>query len=74
MIPRSEIIGRLRQMNYSYSKKGKRTDILRQHGTAQHVAVPLRDLFTPDEARVILRLAGCTSAQIDQFLADCLKG
>ena len=73
MIPRSEIIGRLREENYSYSKRGKRTEILRQHGTAQHVAVPLRDAFTPDEARVILRQAGCTSEQIQQFLRDCLK-
>ena len=73
MIPRSEIIGRLRQLNYSYSRKGRHTDILRQHGTAQHIAVPLRDLFTPDEARIILRQAGCTPAEVDQFLADCLK-
>ena len=73
MIPRSQIIGMLRQQNYSYSKKGPRTEIMRQHGTAQHVAVPLRDAFTLEEARVILRQAGCASEQIDKFLEDCLK-
>ena len=73
MIPRGEIIGRLRQEHYSHSKQGKHVDILRQHGTAQHVAVPRRDIFTPDEAKVILRQAGCTPDQIERFLADCLK-
>jgi len=73
MIPRSQIIGRLRDENFSFSKRGKHTEILRQHGTAQHIEVPLRDIFTPDEAGAILKQAGCTPDQIERFLKDCLK-
>ncbi len=73
MIPRSQIIGRLREENYTHSKQGKRVDILRQHGTGQHISVPRRDLFTPQEAGIILRLAGIPSDRVEQFLKDCLK-
>lgn len=73
MIPRSEIVGRLRDQNFTFCKRGKRTEIWRQHGTAQYVPLPLRSAFTPDEAGAILRQAGCSSDQIDRFLKDCLK-
>ncbi len=73
MIPRDQIIGRLRDENYTFSRRGRHTEILRQRGTAQHVAVPLRDSFTLDEAGVILRQAGLNADQVQLFLRDCLK-
>ena len=73
MIPRGEIIGRLRQELFSFNERGKRTEILRQSGTGIRVAVPIRDLFTPHEATTILRQAGFKPEVIERFLATCLK-
>ena len=73
MIPRSQIIGCLRDDNFSYNERGKRTEILRQHGSGVLVAVPLRDTFTPQEAGIILAQAGFSKQRVEKFLKDCLK-
>lgn len=73
-IPRGEVINRLREAGYSYKRKGERVEIHRQSGTGQRVNVTLRNFLDEDEARVVLKQAGLTPAQVDAFLRACTKG
>ena len=73
MIPRDQLIARLRQAHYTFVARQKRTELWRQQGGVQRVNVPLRDCFLPEEAGVILRQAGLTQAQVEGFLAAAVK-
>ena len=74
MISRGEMIGRLRELNYTFDEQGKHTELYRPKGGGpQRVALPRRKSFTPDEARSIFRQARDTEEGIDRFLRSCLK-
>jgi hypothetical protein len=73
MISRGQIRERLRDANYTYSERGKRTEIWRQRGSGQRVGLPFRDYFTIDETGTILKQAGLTVPEIKDFLATCNK-
>lgn len=74
MIPRTEVIGRLRAADFRFDQPGKHTEIYRRHGDAQRVAVPKRDLLLEQEASTILAQAGLTKGEVEAFLKGCLKG
>lgn len=75
MIPRAQIIGRLRDANYTFDRPGKHTEIYRRRGdTSDYVPIPkTRKKFTPEEASLILRQAGLTPDEIEDFLRVCVK-
>lgn len=73
MIPRDAVIARLREANFTFEDRAKHTEIYRQKGGPQHVAVRLRDDLEDDEACAILQQAGLTKAQLEAFLASCVK-
>ncbi|MCX6069408.1 MAG: hypothetical protein NTU91_00905 [Chloroflexi bacterium] len=73
MIPRDQLIARLREARYTFVNRQKRTELWRQQGGVQRVNVPLRDCFLPEEAAVVLQQAGLTRAQVDRFLASAVK-
>lgn len=73
LIPRQQVINRLRDASFRFKKRGDRTELYRQSGTGQRVFVPLRDLLTEDEATVVLSQGGVTPEQVDEFLRTCIK-
>jgi len=73
MIPRDQIIGRMRQADFTFVGRGKRTELWRKRGSTLHVPVPLRDLYTPEEAAIILSQAKLSRPEIEEFLKSCLK-
>ena len=73
MISRNQLIARLRQANFTYVNRQKRTELWRQQGGVQRVAVPLHDCFLETEAAAILAQAGLARPQIERFLAGTVK-
>jgi hypothetical protein len=73
VISRQQIINRLRQADYTYVNRAKRTELYRQKGGTQRVPVPLCDFFTEQEAAWILAQAGLTRQQVETFIAGCVK-
>lgn len=71
MISRGQIVARLREEDYRYYERKKRVEIYRRPGPVW-VTVPIHDLFTPDEARAILKQARLTDGAIDRFLLGCV--
>ena len=73
MISRGQIVTRLRDANFTFEEKKKRVEMYRERGGLRHVAVPFRNFFTVDEAKIILAQAGLTARQVEAFLGACIK-
>ena len=73
MISRQQLINRLRDADYTYVNQAKRTELWRQKGGTQRVAVPLCDFFTEQEAAWILTQAGLARHEVEGFIAGCVK-
>lgn len=74
MIPRGQILGRLRDANYALYKKTKRVELYRKRGAGPvYVPVPIRDHFTVEEASAILKQAKLTPVEIEGFVKGCIK-
>lgn len=73
MVPREQVINRLRVARYRFKKRGPRVEIYRQQGTGQRVNVTLRDLIDEKHVKIILGQAGLSQRQVEDFLAHCVK-
>lgn len=73
MIPRGEVVARLRDAGFRFEGKKKRVELYRERGGLRHVVVPFRDILSIEEARIILGQAGLSKAQIEDFLKSCTK-
>lgn len=73
MIQREQVINRLREANYSFSRQADRVEIWRQRGTGQRVNVARRDLLDEKYVQIVLKQAGLSDHEIRAFLAACIK-
>lgn len=73
MIQREQVINRLREANYSFSRQADRVEIWRQRGTGQRVNVARRDLLDEKYVQIVLKQAGLSDQEIRAFLAACIK-
>jgi len=71
MILRQHFINKLRELNYKYKTRQKRTELWRQAGTGKPMSVPLRDLIDEEFVAAALRMAGLTAEEVARFIASC---
>ncbi len=71
MIHRSQFISKLRELNYTYKTRQKRTELYRKKGGTHYVSVPLADLLEEEFVTSSLRQSGCTADEINSFLTSC---
>jgi len=74
VISREQVINRLRAADFHFKKKKKRIELYRQSGTGLRVDVPLTDLLSDKQVRIILGQARLTELQIHEFLKSATKG
>lgn len=67
-VAREHLVARVRKANFTYDRRGDRTELYRQRGTAQRVAIPRRDWIPEKNARTILTQAGLSEKEIEEFL------
>ena len=73
MISRDQVINRLRAERFSYQDRTKHGELYRQKSTSQRVNVPRRDILEPEAVRMILRQAGLSAMQVEDFMAGATK-
>lgn len=73
LISRPQIIARIREVKWRHSTQTKRVEILRQVGTGKTMNVHIKDLFTEPEVRAILKNAGLTRDETDEFIRNAEK-
>lgn len=71
-VSRDQIIARLRLAGFKFSTQTGRVEIWRA-STKQRIDVQKRDRFPEIQARLVLKQAGLTKAEIDAFLKECVK-
>lgn len=72
-ISRNQIIKRIREANWSHSSQTQRVEIFKLKGSAQRMNVHHRDFFPESQVRVILKTAGLTREQTEDFLKKAVK-
>jgi hypothetical protein len=73
-ISRQQVVGRLREANFTYVTRAKHTEMYRRRGGDDIVFVSRCDLFDENMVRVTLSQAGLTLEQINSFLSSSTKG
>jgi hypothetical protein len=69
MVPHASFINKIRALDYTYKTRQKRTDLWRKKGGTHYMSVPLCDFLTDEYVTSALTQAGCTAAQVKEFLA-----
>ncbi|MBI3105476.1 MAG: hypothetical protein HYY95_07885 [Candidatus Rokubacteria bacterium] len=69
MIPRQHFVNKLRELNYTYKTKQKRTELWRKRGGTHYISMPLSDLLEEEWVTSTLRQAGQTQDDIRSFIA-----
>jgi hypothetical protein len=70
MVPRLSFINKLRELNYTYKTKAKRTSLWRKIGGSHRIALPLSEMLTDEYVMSTLRQAGCQEDEIRTFLTS----
>lgn len=68
MIPRSHYINKIRELNYTYKSRQKRTDLWRKRGGTHYISVPLSDKLEEEFVVATLRQAKCHDDEIRAFI------
>lgn len=69
MILRQRFVNKLRELNYTYKTRQKRTELWRRRGGTHYASVPLSDLLEEEYVTSTLRQAGCPEEEIRSFIA-----
>jgi hypothetical protein len=72
-ISRDQIVARVREANWRLSTQTPRVDIYKLANSARRMDIPKKDFFPENAVRVILRSAGLTRDEIDDFLMKAIK-
>lgn len=72
-VEKPHVVARLREAGFTHARQAPRVDLWRKPGTLLRVNVPRRQRLTEINARAILREAGLSEAEVEQFFrdADC---
>lgn len=68
MIARSDYLSKIRSLGYAFKDKTKRSEVYRRKGTTDFIIVPFNSSLSETTVREALTHAGCTKAEIDQFI------
>ncbi len=66
-IPRERLLNKLRDLHFSFRKKGKWNEIYGR-GDGARVSIPTNKLIDTGAVTTILRDAGCADAEIRSFI------
>ncbi len=69
MVSRQAFINKLRELDYTYKRPQKRTDLWRKRGGTHLIFLPMHDLLTEEWVTSTLAQAGCSEGEIKSFLA-----
>jgi hypothetical protein len=69
VIPRQHFVNKLRELDYTYKTKQKRTELWRKRGGTHYVSMPLSDLLEEEWVASTLRQAGEKQEDIRSFIA-----
>lgn len=72
-ISREQIIARIREVKWKHSSQTQRVEILRQTGTGKIMNIHKKDFFSEFEVRSILKTAGLTRLEADDFIRQAVK-
>lgn len=70
MIPRSHFISKIRELDYTFKTRQKRTQLWRKRGGTHRLSVPLSDRLEDEYVISALRQAGCKDDEIRAFMAS----
>ena len=70
MISKRHFVSKLKQLGYVFKEQLHYQDRFRLKGGTHIIHVPRRDTLEEDYVRLVLRQAGQTKPQIDEFIAD----
>lgn len=68
MIGRQQLINKLRDLGYTYKRKGKRVEIWRRKGGTHCVGIPTNAKVDEDNVMAILRQCGVPENDITAFI------
>lgn len=69
MVRREAFINKIRELNYTYKRRQKRTELWRRRGGTEFIALPMRDLLAEEYVTSTLRQAGLSDDEIKTFIA-----
>ena len=69
MIPNDALINALRGLDYHHKGQSDRMMIYKKRGDTKHVLVRRISLHDDDAARILLRQAGMSADDVEQFVA-----
>lgn len=72
-ISRDQIYARLKEAKWRHSTQTQRVEILRQTGTGKIMNLPKKDYFPESAVWGILKSAGLTRPEIEDFLKKAVK-
>ncbi len=71
MVPNDALINVLRRkLNHTFKQQTERVSIYKQRGSTNRVAVKKANQHSPEYAGTVLRQAGMSQEEIDQFLVE----
>ncbi len=72
-ISREQVVARVREEGFHYKDRGKCVEIYRQEGTGQRLDIARRQQLEIAYVKVVLRQAGLTAGEIEDFLESAVK-
>lgn len=72
-ISRDQIVARVREANWRLSTQTPRVDIYKLANSARRMDIPKKDFFPEISVRAILKSAGLTRDQVEDFLKKAIK-
>lgn len=73
-ITRDQILKRIREAGWSFKRKGKRVEIYKLKGSTKRLTLPTNKAFPENYVRILLRQAGLSLKEIQEFLSCSIKG
>lgn len=70
MIPHDALVNALRSLKFRFKRQADRVEIYKQSGTTKRVQLRRHDWHDETAARVILKQAGMSAQEIDDFVAS----
>jgi hypothetical protein len=70
VISKLHFVNKIRELDYTYKTKQKRTDLWRKRGGTHYISVPLSDYLEEEFVISSLRQAGCSAEEIRAFVAS----
>lgn len=72
-ISREQVVRRVREAKWKFSDQSGRVEIYKRDGGTQRMDIPRRDYLPESLVRIVLKQAGLSRDQIEQFLKDAVK-